>query len=449
MTEATSTGFDEAAGLNRGALDVRREVEVNLGDLRFSAAHFVASRGVREALHGHNYTFAVKLGTKEVNADGYLVDFGDIKRAARSACKKLNSLTLVPTESDVLTFRFPEPDQLEILCEDGARFLIPTADCAMLPIVHSTAEELAEYLWGELVRELETLLRERKVTWMEVMVSERPGQGARFRRALRSGDVPIEAAMVPPPPPPFASSTSTARSKRGGLGSLMARGVASVGGTADGCSCCGALPISFTKPADHAVETVETVESVGEAAYRMLLSTLGEAEASRPELIKTPARAAKAFREITVGLTFDNPLDAAGDAVFPLEGSSDLVVVKDIPFHSICEHHLLPFTGTAHIAYIPSGRILGLSKFARLTDAFARRPQVQERLTRQIAEGIDQLLQPVAVAVVMEARHMCMSMRGVKSPGVTRTLSVKGASKDDLETRRMLLRELGPGQSKL
>jgi len=156
---------------------------------------------------------------------------------------------------------------------------------------------------------------------------------------------------------------------------------------------------------------------VAEAAYRSLLSTLGSAEASRISA-KTPLRAAKAFFEQTQGVTLADPLDIARGGVFDLdlEGDAQVVAVRDIHFHSLCEHHLLPFSGTAHVAYIPHKKILGLSKFARLLDAFARRPQVQERLTKQLAQGLDELLQPQVVMIALEASHSCMSIRGVREP---------------------------------
>ena len=202
-----------------------------------------------------------------------------------------------------------------------------------------------------------------------------------------------------------------------------------------------------------------------EEAYRLLLSTLGVEESSRHELDKTPARAAKAFREMLAGMRVEDPLSVVGDAVFEVDGAHDLVAVRDIPFHSMCEHHLLPFAGTAHVAYFPNGRVLGLSKFARLLEVFARRLQLQERLGHQLAEALVQLLghrcfwssfwakvsmicvdprrtgsgsrgipnnmprllSPKAVAVSLEAYHTCMSHRGACVPSTTRTISLRGA----------------------
>merc|ERR1712066_404623 len=162
-------------------------------------------------------------------------------------------------------------------------------------------------------------------------------------------------------------------------------------------------------------------------------------EAARPELTKTPFRAAKAFFEQTSGLALANPLEAVGEGVFDLAESRDVVCVRDVSFHSLCEHHLLPFSGRAQFAYIPDGKILGLSKFARLLDVFARRPQVQERLTRNVAEALISLLQPRAVAVALEASHCCMSIRGVLQPGAhTRTITILGPDRDDPTIRQQL-----------
>lgn len=180
-----------------------------------------------------------------------------------------------------------------------------------------------------------------------------------------------------------------------------------------------------------------SVAAAAETAFRNLIATLGPQEATRPVLAKTPARAAKAFLELTQGLSMD-PLDAVGEGIFDSD-SSGLVEVSDIQFHSLCEHHLLPFSGKARVAYLPDGKILGLSKFARLIDVFARRPQVQERLTEQVAEFLERLLKPRAVVVSMQARHACMTVRGALQPNaVTRTLVFRGPLKDDPSVLRLL-----------
>jgi GTP cyclohydrolase IA len=145
--------------------------------------------------------------------------------------------------------------------------------------------------------------------------------------------------------------------------------------------------------------------------YREILRQIGE-NPDREGLLKTPDRAAEAMAFLTAGYAEDT--DALiRDAVFE-ETSNDLVLVRTIEFHSLCEHHLLPFFGHAHVAYLPQGHIVGLSKIARLVDALARRLQVQERMTRQIAEALEAALDPLGVAVVVEARHLCMTMRGVQ-----------------------------------
>jgi GTP cyclohydrolase I len=156
-----------------------------------------------------------------------------------------------------------------------------------------------------------------------------------------------------------------------------------------------------------------------EGLYREVLFELGE-NPDRQGLLDTPKRVAKAMKFLTKGY-HENPEEIIRSAIFE-ENYSQMVLVKDIEIYSMCEHHLLPFFGKAHIAYIPSGRIVGLSKIPRVVDAFARRLQVQERLTNQIRDCIQEALNPQGVAVVIEAQHMCMQMRGVqKQNSVTTT----------------------------
>lgn len=170
-----------------------------------------------------------------------------------------------------------------------------------------------------------------------------------------------------------------------------------------------------------------------ESSYRDLLRGMGE-DPDREGLLKTPERAAEAMRFLTSGYAED-PEALIREAVFE-EESDDLVLVRDIEFHSLCEHHLLPFYGHAHVAYLPKGRIVGVSKIARIVDVFAHRLQVQERLTRQIGETLDNALDPLGVAVVMEAHHLCMTMRGVaKQDAVMVTSHLTGAFRDDAKTR--------------
>jgi GTP cyclohydrolase IA len=171
-----------------------------------------------------------------------------------------------------------------------------------------------------------------------------------------------------------------------------------------------------------------------EAGVRLILEGIGE-DLTRPGVLETPRRVAEMYAEVCGGLLED----PAGEIkVIPAETHDEIVMVKDIPIASICEHHLLPFTGVAHIAYIPKdGRIIGLSKLARIADIYSRRPQVQERLTTQITELLYHgELQPKGVMVVIEAIHLCMTMRGVKKAGATTiTSAVRGVFRKDERTR--------------
>ena len=170
------------------------------------------------------------------------------------------------------------------------------------------------------------------------------------------------------------------------------------------------------------------------AAVAELLSAIGE-DPERDGLVATPARVAAMYEELFSGL-HDDPARHL-EVTFAAE-HDEMVMVRDIPFASLCEHHLVPFLGRAHVAYIPAedGRITGLSKLARLVDGYARRLQVQERMTTQIADALDDVLSPRGVLVVLEAEHLCMSMRGVKKPGtVTVTSSVRGLFRSDVATR--------------
>ncbi|MEU6822886.1 GTP cyclohydrolase I FolE [Streptomyces atriruber] len=170
-------------------------------------------------------------------------------------------------------------------------------------------------------------------------------------------------------------------------------------------------------------------EKRAENAVRELLIAVGE-DPDREGLLETPARVARAYREIFAGL-WQKPEDVL-TTTFDL-GHDEMVLVKDIEVMSSCEHHLVPFVGVAHVGYIPStdGKITGLSKLARLVDVFARRPQVQERLTTQIADSLMEILEPRGVIVVVECEHMCMTMRGVRKPGAkTITSAVRGQLRD-------------------
>lgn len=170
-----------------------------------------------------------------------------------------------------------------------------------------------------------------------------------------------------------------------------------------------------------------------EAAVAELLEALG-INLEDESLSETPRRVARMYEELLTARAFTA-------TTFPNDGSYDeLVVVRDIPFHSLCEHHLLPFTGVAHVAYLPGERIVGLSKLARVVELYARRLQVQERMTSQIAEWLEVVLQPRGVGVVLEAEHLCMTVRGVRTPGArTMTSSVRGLLRSDARTRAEFL----------
>ena len=171
-----------------------------------------------------------------------------------------------------------------------------------------------------------------------------------------------------------------------------------------------------------------------EAAVRELLIAVGE-DPDREGLLETPARVARAYREIFDGL-YRDPADALAKTFN--EDHRELVLVKDIPIYSTCEHHLVPFYGHAHIGYIPGddGTVTGLSKLARLVDGFAKRPQVQERLTSEVADAVAHRLNASAVIVVIECEHLCMAMRGIRKPGATTvTSAVRGGFRDDARTR--------------
>lgn len=170
-----------------------------------------------------------------------------------------------------------------------------------------------------------------------------------------------------------------------------------------------------------------------EKAIREIIEAIGE-DPLREGLVETPERVARFYEEVFGGVHTD-PGEVI-DAFFGEEHYQEIVMVREIPFYSMCEHHFVPFHGQAHVAYMPQGRVTGLSKLARLVEGFARRPQMQERLTAQVADCLNDRLDPLGVLVVIEAEHLCMSMRGVRKPGaVTVTSAVRGIMESNPATR--------------
>jgi GTP cyclohydrolase I len=184
-----------------------------------------------------------------------------------------------------------------------------------------------------------------------------------------------------------------------------------------------------------------------QAAVKRILQAVGE-NPDRDGLKRTPERVARMYAELLSGYSTD-PIAVLNDAIFEVK-YDEMVIVREVEFYSLCEHHLLPFMGRVHVAYIPDGKVLGLSKIPRIVDIFARRLQVQERMTRQIADLIRDLLHPQGVAVVVEALHMCMLMRGVQKHNARVTTSaMHGAFRANLATRQEFLENIGRGSSPL
>jgi GTP cyclohydrolase I len=206
--------------------------------------------------------------------------------------------------------------------------------------------------------------------------------------------------------------------------------------------------LSTLRTFDPEIETERRLSRTGEPlppgqlgkltkVYRELLEAVGE-DTTRQGLLQTPARAARAMEFLTQGYR-QSVEEIVNNAIFDSD-ASEIVLVKDIELYSLCEHHLLPFIGRAHVAYIPNGKVIGLSKVARIVDVFARRLQIQENLTTQIAESLMNCLEPNGVAVVVEAKHLCMMMRGVeKQNSVMKTSCLLGSFKEDARTRSEFL----------
>lgn len=191
------------------------------------------------------------------------------------------------------------------------------------------------------------------------------------------------------------------------------------------------------------LESVHTTDpqSVIEHAVHHILEAVGE-DPERQGLQRTPGRVAKAYAELTSGYHVD-PQALINDAVFDVS-YDEMVLVKDIDFFSLCEHHMLPFLGKAHVAYVPNGKVIGLSKIPRIVEMFSRRLQVQERMTQQIAEFLEETLQPQGVAVVVEGQHMCAAMRGVKKSNARMmTSAMLGSFKENPQTRSEFLDHIG------
>ncbi len=187
-------------------------------------------------------------------------------------------------------------------------------------------------------------------------------------------------------------------------------------------------------------------DAIQESVLKML-QAFGE-DPDREGLQRTPERVARMYQELLAGYRVD-PVAMVNEALFEVE-YDEMVIVRDIEFYSLCEHHMLPFLGRAHVAYIPRGRVIGLSKIPRVVDMFARRLQVQERMTRQIAEFLDELLHPQGVAVVMEALHMCSMMRGVRKHDARMTTSTMlGVFRTGLATRMEFLDNISRGSDSL
>ena len=192
---------------------------------------------------------------------------------------------------------------------------------------------------------------------------------------------------------------------------------------------------------DEPMERGYVHQAAIEEAVTTILKGIGE-DPEREGLQRTPERIAKMYGELTAGYHVD-PVKLINEALFEVE-YNEMVLVKDVDFYSLCEHHLLPFFGRAHVAYIPKGKVIGLSKIPRIVDMFARRLQVQERMTSQIANFIEDVLEPYGVAVVVEGTHMCSAMRGVKKANATMvTSALTGTFKSSLDTRTEFMNHLG------
>jgi GTP cyclohydrolase I len=205
--------------------------------------------------------------------------------------------------------------------------------------------------------------------------------------------------------------------------------------------------VNIHTPPNHLIDAKASLEGrpsreEAEAAIRTLLRWTGD-DPDREGLVDTPARVARAYEEFFAGYAVD-PIDLLARSFEETDGYDEMVVLRDIRLESHCEHHMVPIIGRAHIAYLPEGRVVGISKLARVLEVYAKRLQIQEKLTAQVANCINDVLKPKGVAVVIEAAHQCMTTRGIHKPGVTMVTSrMLGAFRDDPSTRREFLAMIG------
>ncbi len=207
-------------------------------------------------------------------------------------------------------------------------------------------------------------------------------------------------------------------------------------------SCVKSLPARTRDATGLSTSAARPSPEDAESAIRTLLKFIGD-DPAREGLVDTPTRVARAYVELFAGYDID-PYALLARTFSETDGYDEMVVLRDIAFVSHCEHHMVPFTGTAHVAYLPDLRVVGISKLVRVVEAFARRLQIQEKLTVQVADAIDTVLKPRGVAVVLRAQHQCMTMRGVNKPGVSMVTSrMTGAFRDNPATRREFLAMIG------
>lgn len=444
-------------------------VLVNPDAFKFSSGHFVAYPGYRETLHGHNYSVSVRMrGTTMTDKDSYVLDFGVIKKHTKALCKELSEKMLIPTLAEEHVLKVKENlRNVELETEDGDFFSIPRKDCVLLPVKRTTCEELAPWLWEQLFSRLggrDFFVRERRIEWMSVEVKESPTQGATWRQYI---DENGEAASVQKQR--FCDDREEAPNPKklrvcDCPGAKMATSVTEVDAVPTFAKANVVTQAECTPPASLEDECLGIATHM-EQILRLRLK-LRPTDPLPAGMQDTPVRFARAFAEQTKGLDLQFAhIEESIITVF-LENSRvshEPVAMHRIPFHSMCEHHLLPFSGEVSIEYVPGAeleqrrnpelsalapsssttkRILGLSKLARIVEVLSRQFQVQERLTEQIADALfsSMKLSPAGVAVQVRATHGCMQCRGVCVPQgacVTVTKAFRGAyTCDELEGLR-------------